>query len=74
MTIARLYAHEDKLLGRWVYAFYNAATKLERTAMALEHLSNECEADISLLSADTVSEESRILKCLEKRDHGERPQ
>ena len=66
--LACIYAHEDKLSGRCVYALYNAATKLERAVMALKYLANECEPDISSLCADTVPGEGRILKCLEKND------
>ncbi|MGD9578950.1 MAG: cysteine rich repeat-containing protein [Syntrophorhabdus sp.] len=66
--LACLYAHEDKLSGRCVYALYNAATKLERAVMALKHLANECESDISSLCADTVPGEGRILKCLKNNE------
>ncbi len=51
-----------------MYALYNATTKLERAVMALKHLANECESDISSLCADTVPGEGRILKCLENNE------
>lgn len=64
--LACLYAHEDKLSGRCVYALYDAANQLERTVMALRYLANECKSDISSLCADTEPGEGRILKCLDK--------
>jgi len=66
--LACLYAHEDKLSGRCVYALYDAANQLERAVMALKHLANECKSDISSLCADTVPGEGRILNCLEKNE------
>jgi len=64
--LACLYAHEDKLSGRCVYALYDAASQLERTVMALRYLANECKSDITTLCADTEPGEGRILKCLDK--------
>ncbi|OPX96828.1 MAG: Cysteine rich repeat protein [Syntrophorhabdus sp. PtaB.Bin006] len=66
--LACLYAYEDKLSGRCVYALYEAANQLERSVMALKYLANECEGDISSLCANTVPGEGRILKCLEKNE------
>jgi hypothetical protein len=66
--LACLYAYEDKLSGRCVYALYDAANQLERTVMALRYLASECKSDISSLCADTQPGEGRILKCLEKND------
>jgi hypothetical protein len=65
---ACLYAYEDKLSGRCVYALYEAANKLERAATALKYLANECKGDVSSLCADTMPGEGRILKCLEKNE------
>jgi len=64
--LACLYAYEDKLSGRCVYALYDAANQLERTVMALRYLANECKSDITTLCADTEPGEGRILKCLDK--------
>jgi hypothetical protein len=66
--LACLYAFEDKLSGRCVYALYDAANQLERAVMALRYLANECKGDVSSLCADTVPGEGRILKCLEKNE------
>jgi hypothetical protein len=66
--LACLYAYEDKLSGRCVYALYDAANQLERTVMALRYLANECKSDISSLCANTEPGEGRILKCLEKNE------
>ena len=64
--LACLYAYEDKLSGRCVYALYEAANQLERMVMALRYLASECKSDISSLCADTEPGEGRILKCLDK--------
>ena len=64
--LACLYAYEDKLSGKCVYALYDAANQLERTVMALRYLANECKSDIASLCADTEPGEGRILKCLDK--------
>lgn len=66
--LACLYAYEDKLSGRCVYALYDAANQLERAVMAIQYLANECKNDIASLCADTVPGEGRILKCLQKND------
>ena len=64
--LACLYAYEDKLSGKCVYALYEAANQLERMVMALRYLASECKSDISSLCADTEPGEGRILKCLDK--------
>jgi hypothetical protein len=64
--LACLYAYEDKLSGKCVYALYEAANQLERTVMALRYLANECKSDITSLCANTEPGEGRILKCLDK--------
>jgi hypothetical protein len=66
--LACLYAYEDKLSGRCVYALYDAANQLERAVMALRYLANECKSDVSSFCADTVPGEGRILKCLQKNE------
>ncbi len=66
--LACLYAHEDKLSGKCVFALYDAANQLERAVMALRYLANECKSDVSALCADTKPGEGRILLCLEKNE------
>jgi hypothetical protein len=66
--LACIYAHEDKLSGKCVFALYDAANQLEREVMALRYLANECKGDVSALCADTKPGEGRILKCLEKNE------
>ena len=65
-VLACLYAYEDKLSGKCVFALYDAANQLERMVMALRYLATECKSDISSLCANTEPGEGRILKCLDK--------
>jgi hypothetical protein len=66
--LACLYAFEDKLSGRCLYALYDAANQLEWAVMALRYLANECKGDVTSLCADTMPGEGRILKCLENNE------
>jgi hypothetical protein len=66
--LACLYAHEDKLSGRCVYAFYDAVNQLERAIAALNYLANECKEDIGKFCANVEPGEGRILKCIEKNE------
>jgi hypothetical protein len=67
-VLACLYAYEDKLSGKCVYALYDASNQLERAVTALRYLANECKSDISALCADTQPGEGRILKCIQNND------
>jgi hypothetical protein len=67
-VLACLYAYEDKLSGRCVYALYDAANQLERAVMALRYLANECKEDITKFCANVEPGEGRILKCIEKNE------
>jgi len=56
-------AHEDKISGQCVYAFYQAATLLEQLAVAINYVAHECSTEIETLCSDVVAGEGRILAC-----------
>ena len=41
-------AHEDKISGQCVYAFYQAATLLEQMAVAINYVAQECSTEIEI--------------------------
>ncbi len=56
-------AHEDKISGQCVYAFYQAASLLEQIAVAINYVAHECSTEIETLCSDVVAGEGRILAC-----------
>lgn len=61
-------AHEDKISGQCVYAFYQAATLLEQLAVAINYVAQECSTEIETLCSDVVVGEGRILACFEANE------
>ena len=61
-------AHEDKISGQCLYAFYQTAELLEQLAVAVNYLFQECGADIQTLCSDVAVGEGRLLACLEEND------
>ncbi len=61
-------AHEDKISGQCVYAFYQAATLLEQLAVAINYVAQECRTEIETLCSDVVVGEGRILACFEANE------
>lgn len=61
-------AHEDKISGQCVYAFYQAATLLEQLAVAINYVAQECSTEIETLCSDVVAGEGRILACFEANE------
>ena len=58
-------AHEDKISGQCLYAFYQTAELLEHLAVTVNYLFQECGADIQTLCSDVAVGEGRLLACLE---------
>ena len=61
-------AHEDKISGQCLYAFYQTAEVLEHLAVAVNYLFQECGADIQTLCSDVAVGEGRLLACLEENE------
>ncbi len=61
-------AHEDKISGQCVYAFYQAASLLEQLSVAIAYLAQECETEIETLCSDVEIGEGRLLACLDENE------
>ncbi|MCH7570304.1 MAG: hypothetical protein IH919_07040 [Deltaproteobacteria bacterium] len=61
-------AHEDKISGQCVYAFYQAASLLEQLSVAISYIAQECETEIATLCSDVEMGEGRILACLDENE------
>ncbi len=66
--LACLYAFEDKVSDKCVYAVYNAAVELEQAVNALKFAASQCQGDLQKFCADVKLGEGRGLACLSKHD------
>ncbi len=66
--LACLYAFEDKVSDKCVYAVYDAANQLEQAATAVKYAATQCEADLKKFCSDVKPGEGRGLACLQKHD------
>lgn len=66
--LACLYAFEDKVSDKCVYAVYDAAAQLEQAATAVKFAASECKADLQKFCADVKPGQGRGLACLDKHD------
>ncbi len=66
--LACLYAFEDKVSDKCVYAVYNAAVELEQAVAALKFAASQCQGDLQKFCADVKLGEGRGLACLNKHD------
>ena len=57
-------AHEDKLSTSCEFAIYDAASTLEKTAVRVDFLANQCASDIAQYCKNVELGEGRLLKCL----------
>jgi hypothetical protein len=66
--LACLYAFEDKVSDKCIYAVYNAAAELEQAVNALKFAASQCQGDLQKYCADVKLGEGRGLACLNKHD------
>ena len=66
--LACLYAFEDKVSDKCVYAVYDAAAQLEQAVAALKFAASQCKTDLQKFCADVKPGEGRGLACLNKHD------
>ena len=61
-------AHEDKISGQCMYAFYQAASLLEQLSVAINYVAHECSTEIETLCSDVVAGEGRLLACFDTHE------
>ena len=61
-------AHEDKISGQCMYAFYQAASLLEQLSVAINYVAHECSTEIETLCSDVVAGEGRMLACFDQHE------
>ena len=66
--LACLYAFEDKVSDKCIYALYDAAAQLEQAVTALKYAATECKGDLQKFCADVKPGQGRGLACLDKHD------
>lgn len=66
--IACLYAFEDRVSDKCLYAVYDASLQLEQAAAALKFAASECKGDLDKFCADVKPGEGRGLACLNKNE------
>jgi hypothetical protein len=64
--LACLYAFEDKVSDKCIYALYDAAAELEQAVAALKFAASQCKDDMQKFCADVKPGEGRGLACLQK--------
>jgi hypothetical protein len=66
--LACLYAFEDKVSDKCVYAVYDAALQLEQAVAALKFAASECKGDLEKYCASVKPGQGRGLACLNKNE------
>ncbi len=66
--LACLYAFEDKVSDKCVYAVYDAAAQLEQAVTAVKFAASQCESDLQKFCASVKPGQGRGLACLKKND------
>ena len=66
--LACLYAFEDKVSDKCVYALYDASLQLEQAVAALKFAAGQCKDDLQKFCADVKLGQGRGLACLKKNE------
>ena len=66
--LACLYAFEDKVSDKCIYALYDASLQLEQAVAALKFAASECKGDLEKFCANVKPGQGRGLACLNKND------
>ena len=66
--LACLYAFEDKVSDKCVYAVYDAAAQLEQAATAMKFAASACKDDLQKFCANVKVGQGRALACLGKNE------
>ncbi len=66
--LACLYAFEDKVSDRCIYALYDASTELEQAVTAVKFAASACKDDLQKFCANVKLGQGRALACLGKNE------
>jgi hypothetical protein len=66
--LACLYAFEDKVSDKCIYALYDAAEQLKQAVAAIEFAAGQCKDDLSKFCANVQPGQGRGLACLQKNE------
>ena len=67
-TLACLYAFEDRVSDKCIYALWDAAAELEQAIVAVKFAASQCKDDLKKFCADVPLGQGRGLACLEKNE------
>jgi hypothetical protein len=65
-VLACLYAFQDQVSDKCVYAVYDAAEQIELAIAAVKLAATQCKTDLQKFCADVKPGEGRALACLDK--------
>jgi hypothetical protein len=66
--LACLYAFQDRVSGKCVYAIYDADAQLEQAATALKFAASECKEDLLKYCGNVEVGKGRVKTCLDKHE------
>ncbi len=64
--LACLYAFEDKVSDKCMYALYDASLQLEQAVAAIKYAASQCKDDLQKFCANVELGKGRALACLDK--------
>jgi Cysteine rich repeat len=64
--LACLYAFEDKVSDKCMYALYDASAQLKDAIVALDYAATQCKDDLQKFCANVQPGEGRALACIQK--------
>jgi len=66
--LACLYAFEDKVSDKCIYALYDASAQLKAAVAAVEFTASQCKDDLLKFCGDVAVGQGRGLACLQKNE------
>ncbi len=64
--LACLYAFEDKVSDKCIYALYDASLQLEQAVAAIKYAASQCKDDLQKFCANVKVGQGRALACLDQ--------
>lgn len=72
--LACLYAFEDRVSDKCIYALYQASNQLDQAVTAIKYAATQCEGDLQKFCADVKPGQGRGLACLKKNEKSLKPE